>query len=147
MSAGIGTGTTTGWAVLGPGGIARTFLKELPSTTGRLVAVGSSDPARSAAFAEEAAGLGYADVTAGTYAEALADPRVTAVYIATVHTGHAALVLDAIAAGKAVLCEKPLTPNLGTTHGARGRGPAGRRPARRGVHVPLPPADRARCSG
>ncbi|GAA4756998.1 aldo/keto reductase [Amnibacterium soli] len=115
MSAQSGSTTATGWAVLGPGGIARTFLKELPSTTGRLVAVGSSDPARSAAFAEEAAGLGYDDVTAGTYAEALADPRVDAVYIATVHTGHAPLVLDAIAAGKAVLCEKPLTPNLGTT--------------------------------
>lgn len=115
MSAQTTNGTSTGWAVLGPGGIARTFLGELPSTTGRLVAVGSSDPARSKAFAEEAAGLGYDDVTAGTYAEALADPRVTAVYIATVHTGHAALVLDAIAAGKAVLCEKPVSPNLGTT--------------------------------
>src|SRR4051794_5500821 len=99
-----GTGTATdraGWAVLGPGRIARRFLSELPTTSGALVAVGSSDPARSAGFAEEAASLGYEDITAGTYEEALADPRVTAVYVATVHPGHAHLVLDALRAGKA----------------------------------------------
>jgi aryl-alcohol dehydrogenase-like predicted oxidoreductase/predicted dehydrogenase len=103
-----------GWAVLGPGSIARTFLHALPASTGELVAVGSSDPARSATFAAEAAELGYADVTAGTYEEALADPRVTAVYVATVHTGHARLVLAALEAGKAVLCEKPLAVDHGT---------------------------------
>ena len=103
-----------GWAVLGPGSIARTFLRELPTTSGALVAVGSSDPARSVAFAEEAAQLGYIDVLAGTYEEAIADPRVTAVYVATVHTGHAKLVLAAIEAGKAVLCEKPLAVDHGT---------------------------------
>ena len=35
----------SGWAVLGPGSIARTFLHALPASTGTLVAVGSSDPA------------------------------------------------------------------------------------------------------
>lgn len=103
-----------GWAVLGPGSIARTFLRALPASSAGLVSVGSSDPARSAAFAEEAAEFGYTDVTAGTYAEAIADPRVTAVYVATVHTGHAQLVLAALEAGKAVLCEKPLAVNHGT---------------------------------
>ncbi|MBW4041984.1 MAG: Gfo/Idh/MocA family oxidoreductase [Acidobacteria bacterium] len=103
-----------GWAVLGPGSIARTFLQALPASTGTLVAVGSSDRARSAAFAAEAAELGYEEVTAGTYEEALADPRVDAVYVATVHTGHARLVLAALEAGKAVLCEKPLAVDHGT---------------------------------
>jgi aryl-alcohol dehydrogenase-like predicted oxidoreductase/predicted dehydrogenase len=106
--------TTTGWAVLGPGSIARTFLTDLVGSSGAVVAVGSSDPARSAAFAAEAADLGFPDVTAGTYDEALADPRVDAVYVATVHTGHPRLVLAALAAGKAVLCEKPLAVNHGT---------------------------------
>jgi aryl-alcohol dehydrogenase-like predicted oxidoreductase/predicted dehydrogenase len=104
-----------GWAVLGPGSIARRFLDQLPSSGGTLVAVGSSAPDRAMTFAAEAAAAGYPDVTAGTYEEALADPRVDAVYVATVHTGHAALVLAALEAGKAVLCEKPLTPNSGTT--------------------------------
>ncbi|RIX28479.1 aldo/keto reductase [Amnibacterium setariae] len=108
-----GSGATTGWAVLGPGGIARTFVTDLVGSTGALVAVGSSDPARSASFVEWAADLGFGDASAGTYAEALADPRVDAVYVATVHPGHAQLVLDAIAAGKPVLCEKPLGVNHG----------------------------------
>ena len=108
------TTTTTGWAVLGPGSIARTFLKDLHASSGAIVSVGSSDPARSDVFAEEAERAGYPDVTAGTYEEALADPRVDAVYVATVHTGHARLVLAALEAGKAVLCEKPLAVNHGT---------------------------------
>ncbi|MDY1004790.1 aldo/keto reductase [Curtobacterium sp. CFBP9011] len=106
---------TPGWAVLGPGGIARRFLAQLSSSSGRLVAAGSSSLERAQAFADEAAEHGFPDVTAGTYDDVLADPRVDAVYIATVHTGHAALVLAALRAGKAVLCEKPLTPNHGTT--------------------------------
>lgn len=107
---------TTGWAVLGPGGIARRFLSQLPASErgARLVAVGSSDPDRAAVFAAEAAELGFVDVASGDYSAALADPRVDAVYIATVHTGHAALVLQALEAGKAVLCEKPLAVNNGT---------------------------------
>ncbi|GAA1433293.1 hypothetical protein GCM10009616_24940 [Microlunatus lacustris] len=97
------------WAVLGPGAIARKFVAQLPaSRRGVLVAVGSSDPARAAAFAVEhglpaAAGTGYAEV--------LADPAVDAVYVATVHTTHARLTLDALAAGKHVLGEKPLAPD------------------------------------
>lgn len=103
-----------GWAVLGPGSIARTFLRELPASAGALVAVGSSDPARAAAFAAEAAGHGYVDVRAGGYDDAIADPRVSAVYVSTVHPGHARLVLAALEAGRAVLCEKPLAVNHGT---------------------------------
>jgi predicted dehydrogenase len=103
------------WAVLGPGGIARRFLSQLAASDGVLVAAGSSSVERAEAFAAEAGEHGFPDVTAGTYDEVLADPRVDAVYIATVHTGHADLVLAALRAGKAVLCEKPLTPDHGTT--------------------------------
>jgi aryl-alcohol dehydrogenase-like predicted oxidoreductase/predicted dehydrogenase len=111
------TSTTTdrpGWAVLGPGGIARRFLSQLPASGGVLVAAGSSSAERAQVFADEAADSGFADVTAGTYDEVLADPRVDAVYVSTVHTGHARLVLAALQAGKAVLCEKPLAVNHGT---------------------------------
>ena len=108
------SGTTTGWAVLGPGGIARTFLKDLHAGSGAIVSVGSSDPGRAREFATEAEQAGHPDVSAGTYEQALADPRVDAVYVATVHPGHAHLVLASIEAGKAVLCEKPLAVNHGT---------------------------------
>ncbi|ROQ36586.1 aryl-alcohol dehydrogenase-like predicted oxidoreductase [Frondihabitans sp. PhB188] len=120
--------TTARWAVLGAGSIARRFVSQLPSSGGVLAAVGSTDEGRAAGLAafavEHGAGPGGSDgpdgsggdaVRTGTYAEILADPSIDAVYVATVHTGHARLVLDAIAAGKAVLCEKPLTPNAGTT--------------------------------
>ncbi|MBT2503415.1 aldo/keto reductase [Curtobacterium sp. ISL-83] len=103
-----------GWAVLGPGGIARRFLSQLPSSAGTLVAAGSSSPERAQAFADDAVEHGFPDVTAGTYDQVLADADVDAVYVSTVHTGHAALVLAALEAGKAVLCEKPLAPNHGT---------------------------------
>jgi len=93
------------WGVLGPGGIARTFARQLPlSRTGRLVAVGSRDAGRAAAFAEEfGAARSY-----GSYGELLADPEVDAVYIATPHPAHPEWVIRAAEAGKHVLCEKPL---------------------------------------
>lgn len=99
------------WAVLGPGNIARRFATQLPASTyGTLVAVGSSDAARARAFAEELAGT-HGELRTGTYEQILADAEVDAVYISTVHTTHAALTIAALAAGKHVLCEKPLAPN------------------------------------
>ena len=42
------------------------------------------------------------------YADALADPAVEAVVLATPHSLHAAQIEAAVAAGKHVFCEKPL---------------------------------------
>jgi len=70
-----------------------------------LHAVGSSDTGRAEAFAST-----YGASVAGTYADVLARDDVDAVYIGTVHTGHAQLAIAAMDAGKAVLCEKPVTP-------------------------------------
>ena len=94
-----------GWGIIGPGGIARTFAGQLPrSRTGRLVAVGSRDAGRATAFAQEfGAARAY-----GSYQELLDDDEVDAVYIAVPHPGHAEWVTRAAAAGKHVLCEKPL---------------------------------------
>jgi predicted dehydrogenase/aryl-alcohol dehydrogenase-like predicted oxidoreductase len=93
------------WGIIGPGGIARAFAGQLPqSRTGRLVAVGSRDAARAAAFAEE---FGAARAF-GTYQEVLDDPEVEAVYIATPHPVHAEWTVRAAQAGKHVLAEKPL---------------------------------------
>ena len=113
------------WAVLGPGRIARRFASQLPdSVHGRLAAVGSSDPARARTFADEFAEQG--SIRTGSYEEILADPEVDAVYVATVHTTHAALTIAALDAGKHVLCEKPLAPNhaqaMAMTDAARASG-------------------------
>src|SRR4051794_38216616 len=100
------------WAVLGPGNIARRFAGQLPhSEFGTLTGVGSSDPERARAFAEEL-GLGP-DAVIGTYETVLDSAAIDAVYVSTVHTTHAALTIRALRAGKHVLCEKPLAPNNG----------------------------------
>jgi predicted dehydrogenase/aryl-alcohol dehydrogenase-like predicted oxidoreductase len=94
------------WGLIGPGGIARAFAGQLPqSRTGRLVAVGSRDPGRAAAFAAEfGASRSY-----GSYQEVLADAEVDAVYLAVPHPLHAEWVIRAAEAGKHILCEKPLS--------------------------------------
>lgn len=102
---------TTRWAVLGPGQIGGWFARALPrSEHGTLHAVASSDHDRAAAFARAHG----ASVT-GTYAEILAREDVDAVYVSTVHTTHADLAVAALAAGKAVLCEKPVAPTAAET--------------------------------
>lgn len=101
----------TRWAVLGPGSISGFFARALPhSRFGTLHAVGSSDVGRAAAFAAE-----HGAAVAGTYDEILDRDDVDAVYVGTVNTTHARLAESALAAGKAVLCEKPATPTLEET--------------------------------
>jgi predicted dehydrogenase len=97
--------TSLRWGILGAGGIARTFARELPATrTGRLQAVAARDAARAEQLAREFDAPSFY----GSYEEMLADDRVDAVYIATVHTNHHDWVSRAADAGKHVLCEKPL---------------------------------------
>jgi len=96
------------WGILGTGRIAGIFAKQLAqSKTGKLIAVGSRSQASADKFtAEYRVPRGYS-----TYEALLADSHVQAVYIATPHTSHAEWCLDAAAAGKHILCEKPLTLN------------------------------------
>ncbi|MGO4785387.1 Gfo/Idh/MocA family protein [Cryobacterium sp. W22_MBD10_FK3] len=97
--------TTTRWAILGPGDIGGWFARALPrSTHGTLHGIASSNPDRAAAFAA----MHGAPVT-GTYDEILARDDIDAVYISTVNTTHADLAVAALTAGKAVLCEKPVS--------------------------------------
>ncbi|MFG6503058.1 Gfo/Idh/MocA family protein [Microbacterium sp. P05] len=97
--------TQTRWGILGPGAISADFARALRhATRGALYAVGSSSPDRAAAFASE-----HGATVTGSYAEIVDRDDVDAVYIGTVHTTHADLAVAALAAGKAVLCEKPAT--------------------------------------
>lgn len=101
----------TRWAVLGPGTISGDFVTGLrDSRHGLLQAVGSSAPERAAAFAAV-----HGAAASGTYDEIIARDDVDAVYIGTVHTTHADLAIRALEAGKAVLCEKPVTPTAEET--------------------------------
>jgi D-xylose 1-dehydrogenase (NADP+, D-xylono-1,5-lactone-forming) len=79
------------------------------SSNGRLVAIASRDEERARELASR---YGIARVSA-TYEAVLADPEVDAVYIPLVNTLHKEWSLRAFAAGKHVLCEKPLGMNAG----------------------------------
>ncbi|WP_028656718.1 Gfo/Idh/MocA family protein [Nocardioides sp. J54] len=97
--------TPIGWGVLAPGGISGQFATDLALVPdARLVHVGSRTPERAAAFAQRHGAERYGD-----YDAVLADPEVDVVYIGSPHVAHAAQVELALAAGKHVLCEKPLT--------------------------------------
>lgn len=93
-----------GWGIWGSGAIARRFADALAlADGGRLVAVASRTEANAQAFA----GRFGAQAEPG-YDALLARADVAVVYIATPNHSHKADALKAIAAGKAVLCEKPM---------------------------------------
>ncbi|MES2118006.1 MAG: Gfo/Idh/MocA family oxidoreductase [Pseudomonadota bacterium] len=99
-----------GWGLIGASTIAREWMigaiRAQPGNT--VAAVMSTDAARGAAFAaEHGIAASYTSLAA-----LLADPAVDAVYISTTNELHAAQAIAAAAAGKHVLCEKPLALNL-----------------------------------
>ena len=97
------------WGIAATGRIARevgTVIAAHQDMQVSAVASRSLDRARGLA-AELGAGQAY-----DSYAALVEDPAVEAVYVATPHAQHAQVVEIALAAGKAVLCEKPLTPTL-----------------------------------
>ncbi|HET7305879.1 MAG TPA: Gfo/Idh/MocA family oxidoreductase [Segeticoccus sp.] len=103
------------WGFLGAGDIARVMADTVAATPGHeLVAVAARDGARAEAFAEEFG----ADRSHAGYDALLADEAVDAVYLNTTHTVHHPQLLAAVAAGKPVLCEKPLTLNADQAHEA-----------------------------
>lgn len=98
------------WGIIGAGRIAHTFARDIGlAGNARLAAVASRSLESAQTFAAQY-DIGKAH---GSYAELCADDDVDAVYIATPHNLHARQARDAIDAGKAVLCEKPLTDNPG----------------------------------
>ncbi len=94
------------WGILGPGGIAHKFatgLKAVPDA--EISAVGSRDLQRANTFADTF------DIPQrhGSYIELVNDPEVDVIYVATPHPFHKECAMLCLEAGKAVLCEKPLT--------------------------------------
>ncbi len=98
------------WAICGCGKIAHRMARAIPQVPGhRLSAVAARDPARAQEFAAQ---HGQPDVYP-SYAALLADPAIDVVYIATIHNHHYPLIIQALTAGKAVVCEKPLVMTEG----------------------------------
>ncbi len=96
------------WGIIATGEIARTFAQGVKhSKAGRVVAVGSRSLAAAEKFAREQ-GVPRAH---GSYEALLADREVAAVYVATPHSQHVEWTMRAAAAGKHVLCEKPIGLN------------------------------------
>lgn len=93
------------WGLLGGSRILqRALLPAMRAAGHPIVALGARDPARAAAMATA---LG---VPAGCGYQALLErDDVDAVYISIVNDGHRPWIMRALAAGKNVLCEKPLT--------------------------------------
>jgi 1,5-anhydro-D-fructose reductase (1,5-anhydro-D-mannitol-forming) len=94
------------WALIGASTIAEQYvIRAIRAQRGNDIAtVISGTASRAAAFAK-AQGI----PSSGTdMAPALADPRVGAVYISSTNEKHFPQAMAAIAAGKHVLCEKPL---------------------------------------
>lgn len=100
---------TLGWGIIGCGDVV--LKKSGPSIRAaprsRIVTMMRRDPGR---LAEAAAALGALRSTTDP-AAVLADPAVDIVYVATPPSSHLDLVLQAAAAGKHVLVEKPMALN------------------------------------
>jgi xylose dehydrogenase (NAD/NADP) len=98
-----------GWGVLGAAWIASGAV--LPaiaaSRNGRIAAIASRDPQRARELVETYPGAKAPE----SYEALLDDVEVDAVYIPLVNSVHKEWTLRALAAGKHVLCEKPLAMN------------------------------------
>ncbi len=93
------------WGIVSAGNIANTFASDIRHVAGaRAHAVAARDRASALAFA----GKHGIKNAYGGYDELFADPDIDAIYVATPHTFHFEHSSTALAAGKAVLCEKPI---------------------------------------
>ncbi|AQQ66331.1 oxidoreductase [Microbulbifer agarilyticus] len=96
------------WGILGAGRIANQFANDIRfAPNAELTAVAARSGESAIKFAEE---YGIDHAYAG-YDALMASSEIDAIYIATPHNLHIDQTKRAMAAGKAVLCEKPLVVN------------------------------------
>ncbi|MTI33387.1 Gfo/Idh/MocA family oxidoreductase [Xanthovirga aplysinae] len=96
------------WGIVGPGIIAHEFAHDFQFVEkGELIAVASRSSERGLAFAKKY----KIPKVYNSYQDLYADEEIDAIYVATPHTFHLENSRNALMAGKAVLCEKPITIN------------------------------------
>jgi UDP-N-acetyl-2-amino-2-deoxyglucuronate dehydrogenase len=101
------------FAIIGVGNIAPLHAAAIKATPkAELVATATRNPARGAAFVKEQGGKWYAD-----YRDLLAREEVDVIAICTPHDLHLPMALDAAAAHKHLLIEKPLARNTAECDG------------------------------
>ena len=98
------------WGLIGASTIAREWMAPAinAQSDSEVVAIASANAERAASYADE---LGISSVYASA-AALLADPAIDVAYISSTNEQHAPQALAAAAAGKHVLCEKPLALTL-----------------------------------
>jgi D-xylose 1-dehydrogenase (NADP+, D-xylono-1,5-lactone-forming) len=102
------------WGILSTANIGQKLIAGARDAGVELVAVGSRDQARGRAFADE---FGIPRVH-GSYEALLADDGVDAIYNPLPNSLHVPWSIRALEAGKHVLCEKPLTRDVGAVEQA-----------------------------
>ncbi|WP_327664925.1 MULTISPECIES: Gfo/Idh/MocA family protein [unclassified Streptomyces] len=95
-------------AIVGAGMIAEVHRRSVRTAGGRLTGVLASTPERSAQVAADWLAPGQPVAAYGDFDDLLADADVDVVHICTPNRTHAAYAERALAAGKHVVCEKPL---------------------------------------
>jgi len=94
------------WGIVSAGTIANTFATDIVHVSNaELSAVAARTQESATKFANQ---YGISKAYQG-YDKLFADPDINAIYIGTPHTLHYQNACDAMRAGKAVLCEKPIT--------------------------------------
>lgn len=96
------------WGIVGLGGIAHSFAENFDQTTSKLTACAS----RTLEKAEEFARQYNLPKAYGSYEELLADDDISIIYIAVPNRQHHKHIIQALEAGKHVLCEKAITMTL-----------------------------------
>ncbi|MGF2943121.1 Gfo/Idh/MocA family protein [Enterococcus xiangfangensis] len=100
--------TNLQWGIIGLGDIAHEFAESFNQTTSSLTACAS----RTLAKAEEFAKHYHLPKAYGSYKELLADEDISIIYVAVPNRQHHEHIVQALEAGKHVLCEKAITMNL-----------------------------------
>jgi myo-inositol 2-dehydrogenase / D-chiro-inositol 1-dehydrogenase len=96
-----------GIALMGAGRMARVHAKAIRAAGGRLVTVYDLIESAAKSLAADAGAS-----VASSVEEALHHPDVDAVLVVTSSDTHVDCIIQAVKAGKAVMCEKPLAPSL-----------------------------------
>ena len=95
------------WAILGTGVVANEMANALKKAGKSIYAVGNRTHSKAVAFAEK---YGVSKVY-DDFHEMFSDEEVDIIYITTPHNTHIDFMMEAIANGKHILCEKSITLN------------------------------------